>query len=64
MDRDDNSGTGNGYPADTQPDGYKYGYDFLPAGGTRTRPEPMWVRVFFPPTGNLSGTQIKLYFYF
>jgi hypothetical protein len=49
--RDGNLGTG------TQPDGY--GDDFLPAGGTRTRPESRRVRdrYFFPPAGNPTGTR-------
>jgi hypothetical protein len=33
---DGNSGTGTRYPSGTRPDGYGYGDDFLPAGGTRT----------------------------
>jgi hypothetical protein len=39
------------------PDGYGYGDDFLPAGGTRTRPESRQVRdgYFFPPASNLTG---------
>jgi hypothetical protein len=51
--RDGNSGTG------TRPNGAGYGNDFLPAGGTRTVPEPRRVqgRYFFPPAGNLMGTQ-------
>jgi hypothetical protein len=36
--RDGNLGTGTRYPPDTRPDGY--GDDFLPTGGTRTRPDP------------------------
>jgi hypothetical protein len=51
--RDGNSGTG------TRPDGAGYGDDFLPAGGTRTRPEPRRVRdgYFFSPAGNPTGTR-------
>jgi hypothetical protein len=37
--RDGNSGTGIGYPSGTRLDGYGYEDDFLPAGGTRTRPK-------------------------
>jgi hypothetical protein len=50
---DGNSGTGIGYPPCTRPDGDEYGYDFLPVGGTHTRPEPrrIGVRIFSPPTG-------------
>jgi hypothetical protein len=55
--RDGNSGTGTRYPSGTRPDGY--GDDFLPADGTRTRPESrrVWDRYFFPPAGNLTGTR-------
>jgi hypothetical protein len=42
--RDGNSGMGTRYLPGTRPDGYGYGDDFLPMGGTRTRPEPRWVR--------------------
>jgi hypothetical protein len=51
--RDGNLGTG------TRPDGYEDGDDFLPVGGTRTRPESRRVRdeYFFPPTGNPTGTR-------
>jgi hypothetical protein len=51
--RDDNLGMG------TRPDGYGYGDDFLPAGGTCTRPESRRVQnaYFFPPAGNLMGTR-------
>jgi hypothetical protein len=51
--RDGNLGMG------TRPDGAGYGDDFLPVGGTRTRPEPRPVRggYFFPPMGNPMGTQ-------
>jgi hypothetical protein len=57
--RDGNLGTGTRYLSGTRPDGYGYGDDFLPAGGTRTQPESGWVRdgYFFPPTGNLMGTR-------
>jgi hypothetical protein len=57
MSRDDNSGMSTRYPSDTRPDGY--GNDFLPTGGTRTRPESRRVRdgYFFPPVGNLTGTR-------
>jgi hypothetical protein len=50
---DDNSGTG------TQPDGAGYGDDFLPVGGTCTRPEPrrVWGGYFFLPVGNPTGTR-------
>jgi hypothetical protein len=53
--RDGNSGTGNQYSVGTQPDGY--GYDFLPVGETRTRPEPRRVQVFSLHVDNPSGTQ-------
>jgi hypothetical protein len=55
--RDGNSGTGTRYPSDTRPDGY--GDDFLPVGGTCTRPESRRVRdwYFFPPAGNPTGTR-------
>jgi hypothetical protein len=51
--RDGNLGTG------TRPDGYGYGDDFLPAGGTRTRPESRraWDEYFFSPAGNPTGTR-------
>jgi hypothetical protein len=41
------------------PNGVGYGDDFLPAGGTRTRLEPRWVRsrYFSSPTGNPTCTQ-------
>jgi hypothetical protein len=57
--RDGNLGTGTRYLLGTRPDGYGYEDDFLPAGGTRTRLELRQVRdgYFFPPTGNLTGTQ-------
>jgi hypothetical protein len=44
---------------DTRPDGYGYGDDFLPVGGTRTRSESRRVRdgYFFPPAGNPTGTR-------
>jgi hypothetical protein len=53
MFRDGNSGTG------TQSDVYRYGDDFLPMGGTRSRPESrrVWDEYFFPPAGNPMGTQ-------
>jgi hypothetical protein len=55
--RDGNSGTGTRYPSGTRPDGY--GDEFLPAGGTCTRPESRRVRdgYFFPPAGNPMGTR-------
>jgi hypothetical protein len=55
--RDGNLGTGTRYPPDTRPDGY--GDDFLPTGGTRTRPESRRVQdeYFFPPAGNPTGTR-------
>jgi hypothetical protein len=48
--RDGNSGTDIEYPLGIRSDGDRYEYDFLPVGGTRTRPEPRRVRehVFFP----------------
>jgi hypothetical protein len=51
--RDGNSGT------DTQPDGYGYGDDFLPVGGTRIRPESrrVWDGYFFSPAGSPTGTR-------
>jgi hypothetical protein len=51
--RDGNLGMG------TRHDGYGYGDDFLPAGGTRTRPESRRVRdgYFFPPADNPTGTR-------
>jgi hypothetical protein len=47
------------YPPGTQPDGYGYRDNFLPAGGTRTRPEPkrVWGGYFFSSAGNPMGTQ-------
>jgi hypothetical protein len=41
--RDGNLGT------DTRPDGYEYGDNFLPTGGTRTQPElrRVWDGYFF-----------------
>jgi hypothetical protein len=54
MSRDDNSGMGTRYPPGTRSDGYGYEDNFLPVGGTRTRPEPR--RVFFPPADNSMGT--------
>jgi hypothetical protein len=46
------------YPSGTRPDGYGYRHNFLPVGGTRTRPESrrVWDGYFFPPTGNPTGT--------
>jgi hypothetical protein len=57
--RDGISGMGTRYPLGTRPDGYGYGDDFLPVGGTHTRPESRWVwgRYFFSPTGNPTGTR-------
>jgi hypothetical protein len=53
--RDGNSGTGTRYPLGTRLDGYRYRYrdNFLPMGGTRTRPELRRVRdgFFFSPDG-------------
>jgi hypothetical protein len=56
-DMDDNLGTGTRYPSGIRPDGYGYGNDFLPAGGTRTRPKSRRVRdgYFFSPVGNPTG---------
>jgi hypothetical protein len=45
--RDGNSGMGTRYPLGTRPDGYGYGDDFLPVGGTRTQIEMGTGRVFF-----------------
>jgi hypothetical protein len=49
--RDGNSSTGTRYPSGTRPDRYGYEDDFLPAGGTRTRPESRRIRdgYFFHP---------------
>jgi hypothetical protein len=57
--RDGNSDTGTCYPPSTRLDGYGYGDDFVPTGGTCTRPELRRVRdgYFFPPVGNLTGTR-------
>jgi hypothetical protein len=57
--RDGNMGTGTQYLLGTWPDGVEYGDDFLPTGGTCTRPEPrrVWGGYFFPPVGNPTGTQ-------
>jgi hypothetical protein len=57
--RDGNLGTGTRYSSGTRPDGYGYGDDFLPVGGTRTRPESRQVQneYFFPPAGNPMGTR-------
>jgi hypothetical protein len=51
--RDGNSGTGNGYPPGTRPDGDGHGHDFSPAGRTHTRPElrRVWARIFCPARG-------------
>jgi hypothetical protein len=43
INRDGNLSMGTRYPPGTRPDGYGYGDDFLPVGGTRTRSEPRWV---------------------
>jgi hypothetical protein len=57
--RDGNSDMGTRYLPGTRFDGYGYGDDFLPMGGTRTRPDSRWVRdeYFFPPVGNPTGTR-------
>jgi hypothetical protein len=57
--RDGNSGTGTRYPQGTRPEGYGYVDDFLPMGGTRTRPESRRIRdeYFFSPAGNPMGTR-------
>jgi hypothetical protein len=51
--RDGNSGMGIRYPPGTRSDGYGYVDDFLPMGGTRTRPDLRWVRdeYFFSTRG-------------
>jgi hypothetical protein len=57
--RDGNSGTGIRYSPGSQLDGDGYGYDFLPVGGTCTRPDPSQGRYeyFSPPMSNSSGIQ-------
>jgi hypothetical protein len=51
--RDDNLSTG------IWSNGYGYEDDFLPVGGTCTRPESrrIWNEYFFPPAGNPTGTR-------
>jgi hypothetical protein len=57
--RDGNSGTGTRYLPGTRSDRYRYGDDFLTAGGTRTWSKPRRVRggYFFPHAGNPMGTR-------
>jgi hypothetical protein len=57
--RDDNSDTGIRYLSSTRSDGYRYGDNFLPAGGIRTQSESRRVQegYFFSPAGNPTGTQ-------
>jgi hypothetical protein len=49
--RGGNLGMGTQYSPGTRPDGYGYRDDFLPAGGTRTRPESrrVWDGYFSHP---------------
>jgi hypothetical protein len=58
IDRDGNSVMGIRYPSGIWSDGYRYRDNFLPTGGTRTRPESRRIRdmYFFPPAGNPTGT--------